>query len=82
MTDAQDWTIVFYLDDTGGNPVREFLESLDGTTQRRFAWSFEQLRVRNVHARYPLVRPVEGDLWELREESSTNIYRIFYLFFS
>lgn len=48
----------------------------------RFAWSIEQLRIRNVRAREPLVRHLEGDLWELREESSTNIYRLLYVFAS
>lgn len=42
----------------------------------------EQLRVRNVQAREPLARHLEGDLWELREESHTNIYRIIYFFFT
>lgn len=45
-------------------------------------WSIEQLRVRNVRAQEPLVRHLEGKLWELREESSTNIYRLLYFFFS
>lgn len=51
-------------------------------TQMRFVWSIEQLRVRNVQARPPLVGHLEDKLWELREESSTNIYRVLYLFFS
>lgn len=42
----------------------------------------EQLRVRNVRAREPLARHLEGDLWELREESSTNTYRVVYFFFT
>jgi phage-related protein len=25
---------------------------------------------------------LEGDLWELREESATNIYRVIYFFFT
>jgi phage-related protein len=82
MEDSAGWTIVFYVDENGRSPVKEFLGGLDRTTQRRFAWSIEQLRVRNVQARFPLVRHVEGDLWELREESSTNIFRVFYFFFS
>ena len=40
----------------------------------------EQLRTRNVRARESLVRHLDGDLWELREESQTNIYRIIYVF--
>ena len=62
--------------------VQEFLKSLDGKTQARFAWSIEQLRVRNVQAQEPLVRHLEGNLWELREASSTNIYRLLYFFFT
>jgi len=42
----------------------------------------EQLRVRNVSARAPLVRHLVNDLWELREESTTNIYRVIYFFFT
>jgi len=76
------WTIVFYTEDDDSSPVQEFLMSLDIKTQARFVWSIEQLRVRNVMAREPLVRHLEGNLWELREESSTNIYRLIYFFFS
>jgi phage-related protein len=76
------WTVVFYMEDDGTSPVQEFLRSLDTKTQVRFVWSIEQLRVRNVMAREPLVRHLEDKLWELREESSTNIYRLIYFFFS
>ncbi len=53
---------------------------LDPKTQGRFTWSLEQLRIRNVRAREPLVRHIEHKLWELREESSANIYRLLYVF--
>lgn len=42
----------------------------------------QQLKAQNIRARESLVRHLEGDLWELREESRTNIYRIVYFFFS
>jgi phage-related protein len=76
------WTTEFYLEDDGTSPVEEFLDSLDLKTRARFRWSMEQLRLRNVQAREPLVRHLEGDLWELREESRTDIYRIVYFFFT
>ncbi len=38
--------------------------------------------MRNVQAREPLVRHLEGKVWELREESQTNIYRLMYFFFT
>jgi phage-related protein len=76
------WSIIFYVQDNGHKPVEEFLKSLDTKTQARFLWSIEQLRLRNVMAREPLVRHLDGKLWEIREESSTNIYRILYIFFT
>jgi len=76
-----EWSIVFYVDDRGNEPVRDFLRSLDAKTKSRFDWSIEQLRLRNVRAREPLVRHLEGKIWELREESQTNIYRLLYFFF-
>lgn len=77
-----DWTAEFYVDERGRSPVEVFLSDLDAKTRARFRWSMEQLRVRNIQAREPLVRHLEGDLWELREESRTNIYRVIYFFFS
>lgn len=82
MPEASDWTTEFFIEENGSVPVEEFLDSLDLKTRARFRWSMEQLRVRNVRAREPLVRHLEGDLWELREESQTNIYRIIYFFFT
>ena len=74
------WSVLFYVRAEGGSPVEEFLESLDSRTQARFAWSIDQLRTRNIQAREPLVRHIEGKLWELRRESQTNIYRLLYVF--
>ncbi len=77
-----EWTIYFYVEESMRKPVQDFLKSLDEKTQVRFLASIEQLRVRNLRAREPLVRHVEGKIWELREESDTNIYRILYFFFT
>ncbi len=76
------WTVEYYIEDNGTAPAREFLNRLDKKTHARFLWSLEQLKARNVQAHFPLVRHLEGKLWELREESQTNIYRIIYFFFS
>lgn len=72
-----EWRIEFYRE---GNrsPVDEFLSDLDERTYLKFLASFAQLRDRNVLAREPLVRHIEGKVWELREQSQGNIYRIMY----
>ncbi len=75
-----EWSVVFYTREDGESLVEEFLDGLDRQAQSRFVWSMEQLRQRNVQAREPLVRHIEGRLWELRRESRTNIYRLFYVF--
>ena len=73
---------MLYRTAQGESPVRAFLEGLDEKTRTRFAWSIEQLRVRNTQARAPLVKHLEGKLWELREESQKTIYRIVYCFYT
>ena len=82
MSAANAWSIEFYVAEDGHSPVRDFLAGLDAKTQARFAWSIEQLRVQNIRARPPLVKHLDGKLWELREESNTNIYRVLYVFFT
>jgi len=82
MTKPTEWSIVFYMEENGSSPVRDFLEGLDAKTQARFLWSIEQLRLRNVQAREPLVRHLDDKIWELREESHTDIYRLLYFFFT
>lgn len=77
-----DWGIVFYTTENSRNPVQEFLDSLDTKTNSRFIWSIRELCRRNVQAREPLVKHIEGKLWELRQESTGNIYRIMYIFFT
>jgi phage-related protein len=82
MTEEQDWKIEFYLTEGGKSPVEEFLRGLDDKTQARFIYSIEQLRLMNVHASEPLVKHLEGKLWELRRASSGNVYRLLYFFFT
>ncbi|MHB8644657.1 MAG: type II toxin-antitoxin system RelE/ParE family toxin [Thermomicrobiales bacterium] len=76
----QGWSVILYTEPSGSDPVGEFLSSLDLRTQARFDWSIEQLLVRNTQAREPLVKHLEGRIWELRRESNTNIFRLLYAF--
>src|SRR5438094_10308688 len=82
MAGFDEWSVVFYRDEEEHSPVRDFLKSLDEDAQQSIGWAIEQLRMRNVQAREPLVRHLEDRLWELRRESRTNIYRLVYFFYS
>jgi len=77
-----EWPLEYFVEDSGRVPVREFVRELDEKTYARLQWSFEHLRQRNVQARQPLVRHIDGRTWELREESRTNIYQVLYFFFT
>ena len=77
-----DWRIVFYRTPTGNRPVAEFLEEQDEETRDKILKALELLQERNTRASYPLVRPIAGKLWELRIEQRTNIYRVFYFFYT
>ncbi len=72
------WTVLFYIDEDGTCPVKDFLVNLDIKVQARFAWSIEQLQKRNVYAREPLAHHLEGRLWELQEETSSATYTIIF----
>jgi phage-related protein len=82
MAEEQDWSIEFYITEGESSPVEEFLRGLDDKTQARFIFSIEQLRTLNIRAGEPLVKHIEGKLWELRRSSSGNIYRLMYFFFT
>ena len=77
-----EWSVVFYVEDSGAEPVLDFLRALDRRTKARFDWSIEQLLIRNVTAREPLVKHLAGKVLELRCESDRNIYRLLYAFMS
>ncbi len=82
MAEDMAWSVVFYRDEQGKSPVLEFLRTLDTDTQQSIGWAIEQLRVRNVQAREPLVKHLDDKLWELRRESKTDAFRIIYFFFT
>ena len=79
---VNDWSIVFYIGARDESPVREFIAGLDDKTRVRIGSAIERLRILNVQAREPLVKHLDGKLYELRIESSTNIYRVLYFFFT
>jgi phage-related protein len=82
MADEQEWSIVFYTTEQGGRLVEEFLGSLDLKTKARLLYSINLLKELNVRATEPMVKHIEGKLWELRRSSNGNIFRVMYFFFT
>jgi len=62
MSTGNAWSTELYAATNGRVPVAEFLDGLDAKTRTRFRWSMEQLRVRNVAAREPLVKKLDDGL--------------------
>jgi hypothetical protein len=63
--ESPEWSVVFYTEKSGANPIRAFLAGLDAKTQARFIRSIEQLRASNTQAREPLAQHLEGKLQRL-----------------
>lgn len=82
MSQPAEWRAVFYIADGGHSPVADFILMQDERTQARFRWAIEQLRARNISAREPLVKHIEGKLYELRIDSERNAYRVLYFTFA
>lgn len=88
------WEIEYYETENGNVPVFEWILDLPGEeeevgegekpgTDRGLAlWYIDQLALLGTEARYPLVRHLEGKLYELRWVASKRQHRISYFAFT
>lgn len=73
MTGRQRWTVA------RTSAVQEFLDGLDGPAQVAVERAIEKLERYGTDARRPLVRHIEGEIWELRIKASNHgHFRVFY----
>jgi len=74
-----DWQIVFYIDEKGNEPVKDFiLEQSDGAIAE-ILHVFKLLRQFNVTLGMPYVRKIgRSGIRELRIKHGSDIYRIFF----
>lgn len=80
MSVEDSWSVIFYQTDSGRLPINEFLDEQDQKVRQKIEAAIELLITRNITARPPLAKHIEGKLWELRVEQNTNIFRVFYFF--
>ena len=77
----QPWTIEFYRDKRGNEPVKEFLLQLNENARASVGRDISLLKQYGLAVSFPMVRPVEGvrKLWELRSRTTEGAVRIFYV---
>jgi len=76
-----DWQVVFYIDEKGNEPVKDFILAQPLGAIAEIIHVFKLLRIFNVTLGMPYVRKVhESGIRELRIKHSSDYYRI--LFFA
>ena len=76
------YEIEFYKTSRGGNPVGEFIYSLQEKQTAKMLRDITLLQTKGSDLRFPYVDSIKGDkyhgLMELRTKQSNNIFRTFY----
>ena len=78
MSTSPILTVLFFLTDSGREPVREWLKSLDKEDRKTIGEDIKLVQFRWPLG-MPLVRKMEADLWEVRSHlSGGRIARILF----
>ena len=77
----EKYEIELYEKADGSCPVAEFFDELEPKMWAKVTRNIDVLSEHNINLREPLVKPVEGGIFELRTQFSNNIARVFYFFF-
>lgn len=64
---------------TYGGYFEEFMESLDAKTQEKIEYALGLLRIQHKVSK-KFVKYLKDDIFELRVEWESNIYRVFFIF--
>ena len=73
--------IIFYETPKGSNPVKDFLNSLTDKQAKKVAWVLRLVRDLNFVSKEYLKKLVNtNDIWEIRIQSGSNIFRILCFF--
>jgi phage-related protein len=74
-----DWQIVFYIDNEGNEPVKDFILGQPDRAIAEILHVFKLLRQFNVTLGMPYVRKISrSGIRELRIKHGSDIYRIFF----
>jgi len=74
-----DWQVVFYIDEAGNEPVKDFILRQDDGTIAEILHVLKLLRQVNITLRMPYVKKIdESGMRELRIKHGSDVYRIFF----
>jgi len=74
-----DWQVIFYMDDDGNEPVKDFILAQQDGAIAEILHVFKLLREFKIKLGMPYVRKIgKSGLRELRIKHSSDLYRIFY----
>jgi phage-related protein len=73
--------IEFYSSEDGGEPVAEFLDSLDSKMSAKLVGLMEILEEKGIELRMPYSEHIEDGIFELRCKQGSNITRVMYFFY-
>lgn len=71
----------FYEFEDGGEPVKDFLDSLEPKMSAKMAWTINLLKMHGPELRLPFSEHIEDGIFELRAKQGSNISRVLYFFF-
>ena len=77
-----DWRVIFYRDDNGNEPVKEFILAQSDDAIGEILHVFKLLYRFHLSLGKPYVEKVVGKIWSLRIKHSSDYYRVFYFAFS
>ena len=77
-----DWTVEYYRDSKGKEPVAEFIDALSIESRAKVFRTIKLLKDYGVLLKEPYTRQVRGKIRELRIRDSAGAVRIFYFTFT
>lgn len=69
--------VIFYLSETGNEPVREWLKELPREDKRQIGEDIKTAQL-GWPLGMPLIRKIDKDLWEVRTRLESGIARVFF----
>jgi len=77
-----DWTVEYYMDSGGREPVGDFIDSLPTEVQAKVLRLIDLLADYGVLFKEPYTRQIRGKLRELRITTKSGEIRVFYFAFA